>query len=170
MSMQLKLFRAYLFLCFFSTACLFVSAQEDVPTDYLPPSFHKGRRDAARALMPENSVMVVFAASEKTFANDVTYLYHQNPDLYYFTGYKEPHSVLLLFKESQKAADGSTYNELFFVQKKDARSEQWTGRRLGTQGVKDKLGIQTVYTGEEIKILLSTSQYSQKSLPIIFQK
>lgn len=149
--MQRKLFKTFFFLFYFSTAYFFVVAQEDLPTDYLPASFHKGRRDAARNLMPENSVMVVFAASEKTFANDVTYLYHQNPDLYYFTGYKEPHAVLLLFKEEQKAADGSTYNEAFFVQKKDPRSEQWTGRRLGVQGVKEKLGIQTVYTGDEFK-------------------
>ena len=149
--MQLKLFRTPVFLFFFSITFLFTAAQQDVPTDYLSPSFHKGRRDAARELMPANSVMVIFAASEKTFANDVTYLYHQNPDLYYFTGYKEPHAVLFLFKESQKAADGSSFNEVFFVQKKDARGEQWTGRRLGTQGVKEKLGIQTVYTGEELK-------------------
>jgi Xaa-Pro aminopeptidase len=146
--MQRKLFIAFLF--FFSTGFLFVSAQEDLPTDYLPASFHKGRREAARALMPENSVMVIFAASEKTFANDVTYLYHQNPDLYYFTGYKEPHAVFFLFKEPQ-TANGTTFTELFFVQKKDARSEQWTGRRLGVPGVKEKLGMQNVYTGDEFK-------------------
>ena len=148
--MQLKLFRATLLLVF-STTFLFTSAQQDIPTDYLTHSFHKGRRDAARALMPENSVMVVFAAPERTFSNDVTYLYHQNPDLYYFTGYKEPHAVLFIFKEAQKAADGSDYNEIFFVQKKDARSEQWTGRRLGVDGVKQKLGIQTVFIGDELK-------------------
>jgi Xaa-Pro aminopeptidase len=148
--MQRKLFSALgLIISFFF--CFTLVAQEDLPTDYLPPSFHKGRREAARALMPENSVMIVFAASEKTFANDVTYLFHQNPDLYYFTGYKEPNAVLFLFKEPQKAADGSLYNELFFVQKKDARSEQWTGRRLGVQGVKEKLGIASAYTGSELK-------------------
>jgi Xaa-Pro aminopeptidase len=139
-------------LLFFSiTACFFADAQKDLPTDYLPASFHKGRREAARALMPENSVMVVFAAPLRTFSNDVEYLYHQNPDLYYFTGYKEPHAVLFLFKEPQKAADGSTYTELFFVQKKDPRSEQWTGRRLGVQGVKEKLEIKQVHTGDELK-------------------
>ena len=147
--MQRKLFIA--FLALFSTGFLFVSAQKDLPTDYLPASFHKGRRDAARALMPENSVMIVFAAPTRTFSNDVEYLYHQNPDLYYFTGYKEPNAVLFLFKESQKAADGSTYEEIFFVQKKDPRSEQWNGRRLGVQGVKEKLGLQNVYAGDELK-------------------
>lgn len=143
--------------CFAFLSCLpisfIVKAQADVPTDYLSSEFHKGRRDAARALMPDKSVMVVLAAPTRTFSNDVEYLYHQNPDLYYFTGYKEPNAVLLLFKEEQVSADGSSYKELFFVQEKNAAAEQWTGRRLGPQGVKEKLGIQAVYTGSQLKDL-----------------
>ncbi|HEU4634350.1 MAG TPA: Xaa-Pro aminopeptidase, partial [Flavisolibacter sp.] len=130
---------------------LFLLAQKDLPEDYLTKEFHKGRREAARALMPENSVMVVFAAPTRTFSNDVEYLYHQNPDLYYFTGYKEPHAVLFLFKDEQTGADGNKYNELFFVQEKNAQQEQWTGRRLGDQGVKEKLGITAVYNGTSFK-------------------
>src|SRR5438128_1452085 len=148
--MQHRFFSTVLLLCF-ATGVFVASAQDGVPDDYLTPAFHKGRRDAAREKMPANSVMVVFAAPLRTFSNDVEYLYHPNPDLYYFTGYKEPQAVLFLFKEPQKNADGSTYTEVFFVQKKDARSEQWTGRRLGTQGVKEKLGIETVYTGDDLK-------------------
>jgi Xaa-Pro aminopeptidase len=128
----------------------FAYGQQDLPTDYLSKEFHKGRRDAARGLMPDNSVMVVFAAPTRTFSNDVEYLYHQNPDLYYFTGYKEPHAVLFLFKEEQKAADGNRYHELFFVQEKNAAAEQWTGRRLGAEGVKEQLGITNVYPGNMI--------------------
>lgn len=136
----------------FSFLGFLAQAQQDLPTDYLTPQFHKSRRDAARALMPENSVMVVFAAPTRNFSNDVDYHYHQNPDLYYFTGYKEPNAVLFLFKEPQTAADGSTYQELFFVQKKDPRMEQWNGRRLGVEGVKSKLGFQQqVYAGEELE-------------------
>ena len=133
-------------------ACsLIVSAQDDLPKDYLSKEFHIGRREAARALMPENSVMVVFAAPTRTFSNDVTYNYHQNPDLYYFTGYKEPNSVLFIFKELQAATDGQKFNELFFVQKRNALAEQWTGRRLGTEGVKTNLGIINVYNNDELK-------------------
>ncbi len=127
-----------------------VVAQADLPTDYLTKEFHKGRRDAARALMPPNSVMIVFAAPMRTFSNDVEYLYHQNPDLYYFTGYKEPHAVLFLFKEPQTGAGGATFRELFFVQKKDLLGEQWTGRRLGPAGVKEKLGFTDVFTGADL--------------------
>ncbi len=82
--------------------------KDDLPEDYLTPAFHAGRRDSLRQLMPANSVAVVWAYPVRNFSNDVDYVYHQNPDLYYFTGYKEPHSLLLVFKEPQTAADGST--------------------------------------------------------------
>jgi Xaa-Pro aminopeptidase len=143
--------RHFRLLFFFSFLLVIAQAQQDLPADYLTPQFHKSRRDAARALMPENAVMVVFAAPTRNFSNDVDYNYHQNPDLYYFTGYKEPNAVLFLFKEPQTAADGSSYQELFFVQKKDARMEQWNGRRLGVEGVKEKLGLKHVYTGDELE-------------------
>jgi Xaa-Pro aminopeptidase len=148
--MQPTLSKRLAFLFCLQFCVLTLLAQKDLPQDYLSKEFHKGRRDAARALMPDNSVMVVFAAPTRTFSNDVEYLYHQNPDLFYFTGYKEPHAVLFIFKEDQ-TANGGRYNELFFVQEKNAQQEQWTGRRLGEKGVREKLGIAAVYNGQQFK-------------------
>ena len=128
-----------------------VHSQENLPTDYLSKEFHAGRRAELRKLMPANSVMMVLAAPTRTFSNDVEYLYHQNPDLYYFSGYREPHSILFIFKEDQTDGNGIPFNELFFVQKRNPQAEQWTGKRLGTEGVKGKLGIKMVYNGEEFK-------------------
>src|SRR6186997_2563776 len=102
-----------------------LDAQEDLLTDYLSKEFHAGRRDALRKLMPDNSVFVVMAYPTRTFSNDVDYFYHQNPDMYYFSGYKEPQSMLLIFKDEQKGTNGSVYKEMIFVQKKDPRAEQW---------------------------------------------
>lgn len=124
---------------------------DNLPADYLTKEFHAGRRAALRELMPANSVIAFFAYPTRTFSNDVEYVYHQNPDLYYFSGYKEPHSLLLVFKEEQTDSLGNKYSELFFVQKKNAQAEQWTGKRLGTEGVKDKLGIYSVYNGTDFK-------------------
>jgi Xaa-Pro aminopeptidase len=118
------------------------AAEEDyLPKDYLSASFHAGRRAALRDIMPDNSVMVVFAYPTRNYSNDVEYLFHQNPDMYYFSGYKEPHSMLLIFKDVQTDSAGQQYTELLFVQRKDARAEQWTGKRLGTEGAQQKLGI-----------------------------
>ncbi|MEO8405996.1 MAG: aminopeptidase P family protein [Chitinophagaceae bacterium] len=128
-------------------------AQDDLPKDYLSKEFHAGRRAALRQAMPDNSVMLVLAYPTRNFSNDVDYFYHPNPDLYYFSGYREANSMLLIFKQPQTAADGSTYTELLFVQKRNAKQEQWTGKRLGVEGAKEKLGIKTSYNGEEFSNL-----------------
>src|SRR6185312_5690953 len=109
--------------CFLQSA----RAQEnDLPTDYLTKEFHAGRRDALRKLMPDNSVMVVFSYPQQVFSKDVNYLYHANPDLYYFSGYKETSAALLIFKSTQHDTEGD-FNELFYVQSRDPQQEQWTG-------------------------------------------
>jgi Xaa-Pro aminopeptidase len=81
----------------------------------------------------------------------VEYFYHPNPDMYYFSGYREPHSLLLIFKEEQTDSLGNRFKEILFVQKKNAQAEQWTGKRLGAEGAKEKLGISMVYNGEQFK-------------------
>ena len=148
--MKKNLYCLFAIICFFSVS-VFLHAQDDLPKDYLSKDFHAGRRDALRKLMPDNSVFIVMAYPTRTFSNDVEYLYHQNPDMYYFSGYKEPHSVLLIFKEEQKATDGGVYKEIIFVQKKNALAEQWTGRRLGIEGAKEKLGFSYAYNGEDFR-------------------
>ncbi|MES2653624.1 MAG: aminopeptidase P N-terminal domain-containing protein [Bacteroidota bacterium] len=126
-------------------------AQDDEPKDYFTKEFHAERREALRKIMPEGSVMAFFAYPTRNFSNDVDYLYHQNPDLYYFTGYKEPDAVLLIFKDSQTDASGKSFKELFFVQKRNPQAESWTGKRLGTEGAKEKLGINMSFNGSDFK-------------------
>ncbi|MFH7018040.1 aminopeptidase P N-terminal domain-containing protein [Flavobacterium sp. FlaQc-47] len=125
-----------------------IRSQENLPTDYLSKEFHKGRREAFRNLMPANSVAVIFSYPERVFSKDINYNFHQNPDMYYLSGYKEPDAVLFIFKETQAT---EKYNEILFVREKNASREMWTGRRLGIEGVKSKLGINTVYNGKDFK-------------------
>lgn len=126
-------------------------AQKDLPTDYLSSEFHKNRRETLRKKMPDNSVAVFFANAVRNRANDVDYVYHQDPNFYYLTGYKEPHAVLLIFSDMQTNAKGEQFKELIYVQEKDARWEMWTGRRLGEEGAKKQLGFKLAFNGKEFK-------------------
>ena len=124
----------------------FSFAQEAImPQDFLPSDFHKDRREKVREQLPENSVTIFFANPVRNRANDVDYIYHQDPNFYYLTGYNEPHSVLLIFKEKQTKPEGAVYDEIIFVQPRNAQAEMWTGKRLGDQGVKDKLKINEAF-------------------------
>lgn len=112
--------------------------------DWLSASFHKIRRDSLRAKMAPKSVAVVFANAERNRSNDVDFQYSQDPDFYYLSGLTEPNAVLLIFKESQ-TLDSITTNELIYVQPRSPRDESWTGKRLGIDGVKQKLGFEHSY-------------------------
>ena len=134
---------------FLSILCININAQKNTPQDFLSSEFHKSRREALRSKMPENSVAVFFANPVRNRANDVDYIYHQDPDFYYLTGYKEPHAVLVIFSEEQTGDEGNSYDELLYVQEKNPRAEMWTGYRLGVKGAKEDLGFTTVYNGKE---------------------
>lgn len=112
-------------------------------TDLLSKEFHANRREALRELMPDNSVAVFFANPIRNRSNDVDYEYHQDPNFYYFTGLTEPHAMLIVFKEPSKI-NGEKHKEYLFVQNRNEEAEVWTGKRLGTEGVKEELGIEGV--------------------------
>ena len=124
-------------------------AQTGNPSDYLSSQFHKERREALRSKMPNNSVAVFFGNAIRNRANDVDYVYHQDPDFYYLTGYKEPNCVLVIFSNNQTNKEGKSYNELLYVQEKNPKKEQWTGVRLGTEGAKNTLGFDVALNGKE---------------------
>lgn len=120
------------------------------PDDYLKTDFHIGRRDALRELMPDNSVAIVFSNPVRNRANDVDYLYHQDPNFYYLTGHREPHSVLLIFKEDQTIGDQSI-DELIFVRQHNALKELYDGARLGKEGAVSELSFSVAFEGPDFK-------------------
>ncbi|MEQ6124118.1 aminopeptidase P N-terminal domain-containing protein [Pseudotenacibaculum sp. MALMAid0570] len=138
-----KLFSSLFMLAFIALGV----AQDGTPTDYLSKEFHKSRRDLLRSKMPKNSVAVVFANPVRNRANDVDYVYHQDPNFYYLTGYREPNAVLVIFSDDQTDENGNNYNEVIYVQQRNARAEMWNGRRLGTEGAKKQLGFSKAYNG-----------------------
>jgi Xaa-Pro aminopeptidase len=138
-----------------------LNGQERLPTDFLSKEFHAARREAFRKLMPENSVAVIFSYPERVFSNDVNYVYHPNPDLYYLSGYKEPDAMLIIFKEMQKKGDLG-YNEIMYARRRNPAQEVWDGRRLGVEGVKNQLGFNVVFNSDEFaKIPVDFSGFSK---------
>jgi Xaa-Pro aminopeptidase len=137
----------YLFLFIFHIPDIGFSQGYD--SDLLSKEFHKGRRDALRKLLPDSSCVILFSAAERQRANDTKYAYHQDPDFYYLTGLTEPNSMLILFKEPQKLNDTAIADEIIFVQDRDATRESWTGKRLGTAGVRTALGFEQVMINKQ---------------------
>jgi Xaa-Pro aminopeptidase len=133
-----------------------------VPGDFPGKEWHKERRQKVREKLPPNSVAVFFANAVRNRSNDVDYVYHQDPDFYYLTGYREPHAVLLIFKEKQQGPNGTLFDEVIFVQPRNPVKEMWTGRRLGFAGVREQLGFEMAFNNTEFKDFpVDFSKFSQ---------
>lgn len=124
--------------------------ERQLPVDFLSKEFHRDRREKLRQALPANTVAVFFANAVRNRSNDVDYVYHQDPDFYYLTGYREPNAVLLIFKDEQTGTQGK-YTEIMFVQPRDVRMEMWTGKRLGDTQTRELLGLQQAFNNREFK-------------------
>lgn len=144
--MKRTLLLGFLCLCIYSISF----AQTKYEDDFLKSEFHKERRATLRSMMPDNSVAVFFSNPIRNRANDTDFMYHQDPEFYYLTGHKEPHSLLLVFKDELQFGATKT-NEIIFVRQHNALKELYDGARLGKEGAKDKLDINVAFEGPDFK-------------------
>ena len=138
----------------------------DLPLD---KAFHKQRRTACRAALPPRSVAIFFSAPVRKRSNSVFYPYQQQRDFFYLTGFNEPHTLLLLFKEPQYDSIAQrSYDELLLTQARDARAELYDGKRLSPDQVPSTLGIDHAYIASahgQLRIPWSQLQVLLPALP-----
>ncbi len=115
----------------------------------LSSEHYQNVRKAFRQKMPDNSVAVLFSAPIRNRANDVDYVYHQDPNFFYLTGWHQPHSVLMIYKNPQTDSDG-VYYEKIYVPERDDYMEMWNGKRYDLEQVKE-LGYERVAERHDFK-------------------
>ncbi|MCU4674322.1 Xaa-Pro aminopeptidase [Catenovulum sp. 2E275] len=108
-------------------------------------SEYLARREAVLAQMSANSLCILFSASEQTRSNDTEYLFRQNSDFFYLTGFNEPQAALVLIKQ----ADNSTQS-ILFCRAKDKLAEIWNGRRIGPEAAKELFNLSSAYPVGEL--------------------
>jgi Xaa-Pro aminopeptidase len=75
---------------------------------------------------------------------DVEFIYRQDNDFYYLTGFAEPESIALF-------APGENDSFLLFVRPRDKERETWTGRRAGIEGAISDYGADKAYVTDEFR-------------------
>jgi len=114
------------------------------------PSRHAARRARVFEAMEARGggVMLLPAADERIRNNDAEYLFRQDSDFYYLTGFDEPQGCALL------AARKGERKFVLFVRPRDKEKEIWNGRRLGVEGATAVLGADEAFTTAEQDALL----------------
>jgi Xaa-Pro aminopeptidase len=76
--------------------------------------------------------------------NDVEYVFRQDSDFFYLTGFNEPEAVAVLVPHHLE------HRFVLFVQPKDPEIETWTGYRVGTEAAKELYGADEAYSIAEL--------------------
>ena len=146
-------FKNTLFLLLIFSSSSILSGQQYI--DDLGSEFHKKKRQEFREQMPENSIAFFFTAPIMKRSNDTDFMYHQDPNFYYLSGWREPHGVLVIFKDDQQDNNG-LYNEILYVREKNEYREMWDGRRLGLNGAKqmgfDRVKLRSNFINDPFQI------------------
>ncbi len=91
-----------------------------------------------------NGTAIFRSAPTAVMHNDVEYVYRQDSDFFYLTGFNEPEAVAVLAPHHEE------HRFVLFVQPKDLEKETWTGYRCGVEAAKTVYGADEAYSIEEL--------------------
>ncbi|AFZ24436.1 aminopeptidase P [Cylindrospermum stagnale PCC 7417] len=101
-----------------------------------------------------NGTAIFRSAPMAVMHNDVEYVYRQESDFFYLTGFNEPQTVAVL------APHHPEHQFVLFVQPKDREKEVWSGYRCGVDAAKEIYGADEAYPIAELSEKLP--QYLEK--------
>ena len=102
------------------------------------------RREALLAQLADNSALLIKSATMVNRNSDVDYLFRQDSNFYYFTGFNEPDAMMLL----KKTATGIEYH--MFCQPRNKEMEIWFGYRAGEEGVLEQYQADFSYSNDQL--------------------
>ena len=117
-------------------------------------NFRARRKRMMEAIAP-GATAIMPSAPVAVRSGDVEFIYRQDSDFYYLTGFAEPESVAVL---SPGHPDGEF---VMFVRPRDKERETWTGRRAGVEGAIVEYGADKAYVIDELEKILP--RYLEKS-------
>jgi Xaa-Pro aminopeptidase len=117
-------------------------------------NFRARRKRLMEAIAP-GATAILPSAPVALRSGDVEFIYRQDSDFYYLTGFAEPESVALF---SPGHPDGEF---VMFVRPRDKERETWTGRRAGIEGAMIDYFADKAYLIDELEKILP--RYLEKS-------
>ena len=117
-------------------------------------SEYRQRREAVLEAIGQGTA-IFCSAPTAVMHNDVDYLFRQDSDFFYLTGFNEPDAVAVLSPTHGK------HRFVLFVRPKDKEKETWSGYRTGVEVAKERYGADEVYPIEKLDEKLS--EYAVKA-------
>ncbi len=106
------------------------------------------RRKQLMRMVGQGGIVILPAAPVKTRSRDTEYIYRQDSDFYYLTGFAEPEAVAVLVP----GRDSGEF--VIFCRERDRDREIWDGLREGPDGVVANYGADDAFPIDDIDDIL----------------
>ncbi len=127
----------------------------------IPKNILKKRRDSLINQIGD-SIIILPAASEKVRNRDCNFIFRQDSDFLYLTGFNEPDAILVLC--------GKTKKSILFSKKLDKKHTIWEGEIIGQDRAKSEYLFDESYSLEESKDKIQSYIYSNENIIFPFSK
>lgn len=105
---------------------------------------YKNRRRKLSEIVGKDSIVIVPSAKEVFRNGDSDYLFRQNSNFYYLTGFNEPDAVAVLASERPEG------EYVLFNRVRDIKAEIWNGKRAGQAGAVSDYGADQAFPYEDL--------------------
>lgn len=102
------------------------------------------RRQQLLNKIDQNSIALLFSASEVLRNGDVHFPFRQDSSFYYFTGFLEPESVAIFIPNRKEG------QFILFNRPRNEALEKWQGPRAGQKGAREVFGADEAFKIEEL--------------------
>jgi Xaa-Pro aminopeptidase len=97
------------------------------------------RARVAQSIGPKG-MLILFSGDARVYANDVTYPFRQENNLYYLTNLKQEGATLVLLPGN---------NPLLFLPRRNPSRETWTGHMYSAQEAAERSGVKEIWEADE---------------------
>ena len=106
------------------------------------------RRKQLMRMVGQGGIVILPAAPVRTRSRDTEYIYRQDSDFYYLTGFAEPNAVAALVP----GRDNGEF--VMFCRERDQKREIWDGHRAGPDGAIENYGADDAFPIDDIDDIL----------------
>jgi Xaa-Pro aminopeptidase len=106
------------------------------------------RRKTLMRMVGQDGIVILPAAPVRMRSRDTEYIYRQDSDFYYLTGFAEPDAVAVLVPGRENG------EFVLFCRERDRKREIWDGVRQGPEGVIENFGADDAFPIDDIDDIL----------------
>lgn len=115
-------------------------------------NFYVKSREKVAKLLPDNSMMILFAGCDIRESEDQSYEFCINRNFYYLTGVNEQNDILVMIKENE------LLHNIMFINKYDELFAKWNGRKMFAEEVSELSGISDIRYLDEFEDFLNNNK------------